>query len=55
VNSVAELLEKADQRLYAAKRHGRGRTVVSDDVNATGEWLTMHDTQTAVEAAMSHL
>ncbi|MEM9790677.1 MAG: GGDEF domain-containing protein [Planctomycetota bacterium] len=32
------LLDRADQRLYAAKRLGRGRTVVSDDASASGIW-----------------
>ncbi|MEM0914655.1 MAG: GGDEF domain-containing protein [Planctomycetota bacterium] len=37
-HGLASLLERADERLYAAKRLGRGRTVVSDDASASGDW-----------------
>ncbi|MEO0586409.1 MAG: GGDEF domain-containing protein [Planctomycetota bacterium] len=35
------LVAKADQRLYAAKREGRGRTIVSDPRSSSGSWATI--------------
>ncbi|MEM6332495.1 MAG: GGDEF domain-containing protein [Planctomycetota bacterium] len=35
------LLAKADQRLYAAKREGRGRTIVADPRSNSGSWAAI--------------
>jgi len=52
-DSLEALLARADERLYAAKRLGRGRTVVSDDPSASGEWLSLADTSALAESAIT--